>query len=139
MGSISVLPPRRPPRSRPRSRLFDPVTRSVCLSWNVQNRINRSVLQLPRHIEPINQCTENRNNPDEKPLAVQNSFFRGRAFRHQRIQAASALGCRSSRIEKRKSASTVIESQTGNLKPWREVLSPHQDVASGRYQQAEFA
>ena len=28
---------------------------------------------------------------------------------------------------------------TGGLKPWREVVVPHQDVASGRYQQAEFA
>jgi hypothetical protein len=28
---------------------------------------------------------------------------------------------------------------TGSLKPWREVVSPHKDVASGRYQQAEFA
>ena len=25
------------------------------------------------------------------------------------------------------------------LKPWREIVTPHQDVASGRYQQAEFA
>ncbi|MGI8550810.1 MAG: DUF499 domain-containing protein, partial [Dehalococcoidia bacterium] len=44
------------------------------------------------------------------------------------------------RGEKRKSAGTPIESQaTGNLKPWREVVTPHKDVASGRYQQAEFA
>ncbi|MBI3073658.1 MAG: ATP-binding protein [Deltaproteobacteria bacterium] len=44
------------------------------------------------------------------------------------------------RTEKRKSAGSVIESQaTGNLKPWREVITPHKDVASGRYQQAEFA
>src|SRR5271165_2450674 len=44
------------------------------------------------------------------------------------------------RTEKRKAAGTAIESQaTGNLKPWREVLNPHKDVASGRYQQAEFA
>jgi predicted AAA+ superfamily ATPase len=44
------------------------------------------------------------------------------------------------RTEKRKSAGTAIESQaTGNLKPWREVITPHKDVASGRYQQAEFA
>ena len=28
---------------------------------------------------------------------------------------------------------------TGSLKPWREVVTPHRDVASGRYQQAEFA
>ncbi len=45
-----------------------------------------------------------------------------------------------SRSEKRKSASTAIESGvTGSLKPWREVVMPHEDVASGRYQQAEFA
>jgi predicted AAA+ superfamily ATPase len=44
------------------------------------------------------------------------------------------------RAEKRKSASTAVESQaTGNLTPWREIVSPHRDVASGRYQQAEFA
>lgn len=44
------------------------------------------------------------------------------------------------RSEKRKSSGTAIESQaTGGLKPWREVVTPHKDVASGRYQQAEFA
>jgi len=44
------------------------------------------------------------------------------------------------RAEKRKSAGTAIESPTaGSLKPWREVVTPHKDVASGRYQQAEFA
>ena len=33
-----------------------------------------------------------------------------------------------------------VEGQpAGNLKPWREVVTPHPDVASGRYQQAEFA
>lgn len=44
------------------------------------------------------------------------------------------------RGEKRKSAGTAIESATAtSLKPWREVVTPHKDVASGRYQQAEFA
>ena len=44
------------------------------------------------------------------------------------------------RTEQRRGASASIESQvTGQLKPWREVISPHQDVASGSYQQAEFA
>ena len=43
------------------------------------------------------------------------------------------------RNERRKSSSTVIESASSNLKPWREIISPHKDVASGRYQQAEFA
>src|SRR5258708_9398534 len=44
------------------------------------------------------------------------------------------------RGEKRKSASTPIESAvSANLKSWREVVMPHKDVASGLYQQAEFA
>ena len=44
------------------------------------------------------------------------------------------------RNERRKNAGTTIESTvTGALKPWREVVTPHRDVASGRYQQAEFA
>jgi predicted AAA+ superfamily ATPase len=44
------------------------------------------------------------------------------------------------RSEKRRSASTPLESQTvSNLKPWREVVTPHADVAKGSYQQAEFA
>src|ERR1043165_5394402 len=43
-------------------------------------------------------------------------------------------------IGRSRSAGTAVESQvTGSLKPWREVVSPHPDVASGRYQQAEFA
>ena len=44
------------------------------------------------------------------------------------------------RTQRRRSAGTPIETQAaGSLAPWREVVSPHQDVASGRYQQAEFA
>jgi predicted AAA+ superfamily ATPase len=44
------------------------------------------------------------------------------------------------RTEKRRTAGTAIESRaSATLKPWREVVTPHQDVASGRYQQAEFA
>ena len=44
------------------------------------------------------------------------------------------------RGEKRKAAGTLIESAgAGTLKPWREVAMPHNDVATGGYQQAEFA
>lgn len=44
------------------------------------------------------------------------------------------------RSEKRKTASLSIESAVvSHLKPWREIVTPHKDVASGRYQQAEFA
>jgi hypothetical protein len=44
------------------------------------------------------------------------------------------------RSEKRRAASVAIEGETvAGLKPWREVVTPHKDVASGKYQQAEFA
>lgn len=43
------------------------------------------------------------------------------------------------RNERRKSSGTGIESASTSLKPWREVVTPHHDVASGRFQQAEFA
>ncbi|HMO64097.1 MAG TPA: Swt1 family HEPN domain-containing protein, partial [Verrucomicrobiota bacterium] len=44
------------------------------------------------------------------------------------------------RGEKRKAGGSLIEvAAAGALKPWREVVTPHADVASGRYQQAEFA
>ena len=44
-----------------------------------------------------------------------------------------------SRSERRKTTSNIESQVTGALKPWREVVTPHKDVASGRYQQAEFA
>src|SRR5690349_8346125 len=44
------------------------------------------------------------------------------------------------RNEKKKVGGSLIESAAaGSLKPWRDVVTPHTDVASGRYQQAEFA
>jgi predicted AAA+ superfamily ATPase len=43
------------------------------------------------------------------------------------------------RGELRKGGTLIETGIAGNLKPWREVVSPHKDVASGRYQQAEFA
>jgi predicted AAA+ superfamily ATPase len=44
------------------------------------------------------------------------------------------------RGEKRKAGGSLVEAaSSGALKPWREVVTPHADVASGRYQQAEFA
>jgi predicted AAA+ superfamily ATPase len=41
-------------------------------------------------------------------------------------------------VKKFNSSSMVGTPQSG-LKPWREIVTPHHDVASGRYQQAEFA
>ena len=44
------------------------------------------------------------------------------------------------RSQKRKESSTAVEGKPATgLRPWREIVTPHPDVASGRYQQAEFA
>jgi hypothetical protein len=43
------------------------------------------------------------------------------------------------RVTRRQSAQPLEGMPSGNLKPWREVVTPHRDVASGEYQQAEFA
>jgi predicted AAA+ superfamily ATPase len=44
------------------------------------------------------------------------------------------------RGEMRKTSAVPVDSiATGSLKPWREIITPHADVASGKYQQAEFA
>lgn len=44
------------------------------------------------------------------------------------------------RTEKRKANGSSAEGQAvAGLKSWRDVVAPHKDVASGRYQQAEFA
>ena len=44
------------------------------------------------------------------------------------------------RGERRRQAGTAGGSAAASsLKPWREIVTPHKDVASGRYQQAEFA
>ncbi len=44
------------------------------------------------------------------------------------------------RQQTRRVAAAPVEGQpAGGLKPWREMVTPHRDVASGRYQTAEFA
>lgn len=41
--------------------------------------------------------------------------------------------------ELKKSASLISTGVAQGLRPWREIATPHPDVASGRYQMAEFA
>ena len=44
------------------------------------------------------------------------------------------------RSERRKQTGAAIRSTTTmSLKPWRDVITPHEDVTSGHFQQAEFA
>ena len=56
-----------------------------------------------------------------------------------RWSCCASASSEQARGERRQQASLAIGSAAGALKPWREVVTPHQDVASGQYQQAEFA
>jgi len=53
---------------------------------------------MSRNIKPIDQRTKHRNNPDEKLLAVENSFFCDRSFRYEGIETARTLGSRPARV-----------------------------------------
>jgi predicted AAA+ superfamily ATPase len=56
----------------------------------------------------------------------------GRELLRQRFEADT-------KKELKKSAAVTQTGALGGLKSWRQVATPHPDVASGRYQQAEFA
>jgi predicted AAA+ superfamily ATPase len=43
------------------------------------------------------------------------------------------------RVTRRQTAQPLEGMPSGNLKPWRQIVTPHRDVATGQYQQAEFA
>ena len=44
------------------------------------------------------------------------------------------------RSSQRRAAASIIDSPAAEtIKPWRDVVTPHPDVSSGRFQQAEFA
>ncbi len=60
--------------------------------------------------------------------------------RKMKLELRRTVADEQARGERRKSAGIAIEGQaSASMKPWREVITPHADVASGRYQQAEFA
>jgi predicted AAA+ superfamily ATPase len=58
----------------------------------------------------------------------------------QKIELLRTKFDEQARREVRKASIAPVEGQpTGGLKPWREIVTPHPDVASGKFQQAEFA
>ncbi|MCY4372401.1 MAG: Swt1 family HEPN domain-containing protein [Spirochaetaceae bacterium] len=59
------------------------------------------------------------------------------ALKHELLRIRFQEQVRDERRRTARSASAV--GAVAGLKPWREVVTPHQDVASGQYQQAEFA
>ena len=71
--------------------------------------------------------------------AFGNSEQRG-AIRNLRRDLMRQMFDEESRSERRKTAAKPTEGQPqAGLTPWRDIITPHSDVASGRFDQAEFA
>jgi len=100
----------------------------------------RDVRNRWAHQEPFSGDDADRALDSAERLLSAVSAPQADEVRKMKMELRRTIFDEQARSEKRKTAGTAIESQgTNGLKPWREVVSPHKDVASGRYQQAEFA
>ena len=92
------------------------------------------------HQEPFSGDDADRALDSAERLLTAISAIEADDVRKIKMELRRTMFDEQARGERRKSAGTAIESAAAiHLKPWREVVTPHKDVASGRFQQAEFA
>ncbi|MEW6750478.1 MAG: Swt1 family HEPN domain-containing protein [Candidatus Latescibacterota bacterium] len=92
------------------------------------------------HQQPFSGDDADRGLDSTERLLTAVSAPQAEEVRRLKMELRRTLFEEQARTERRRSAGTAVESQvTGALTPWREVVAPHRDVASGQYQQAEFA
>jgi predicted AAA+ superfamily ATPase len=92
------------------------------------------------HQEPFSSDDADRALDSMSRLLAAISAPQGDEINKMKIELRRLIFDEQLRGEKRKVGGSLIEpASAGNLKPWREIVTPHADVASGRYQQAEFA
>jgi predicted AAA+ superfamily ATPase len=100
----------------------------------------RDVRNKWAHQEPFSSDDADRALDSAERLLAAVSAPQADEIRKVKMELRRTIFDEQVRNERRRSAGTAVESAAaGNLKPWREVVTPHRDVASGRYQQAEFA
>ncbi len=121
-------------------------------AWNVVfnkalGRAERSLVQELRdcrnkwaHQEPFSSDDTDRALDSMARLLTAVSAPQAEAVNKIKLELRRLTFDEQVRSEKRKAGGSLIEvGATGGLKPWREIVTPHADVASGKYQQAEFA
>ena len=121
-------------------------------SWNVifnkaLGRAERSLVQELRdcrnkwaHQEPFSSDDTDRALDSMTRLLTAVSAPQADAVNKMKLELRRLTFDEQVRSEKRKAGGSLIEAAaTGTLRPWREIVTPHPDVASGRYQSAEFA
>ncbi len=123
--------------------------------WDTWNEVFRDILG---HAERslVSELREHRNNWAHQQPFSSDDAYRALDSAHRLLTSVSAPQAREVdalkqellrvrfqeqvRDERRRtSRSTSNVGSVAGLKPWREVVTPHHDVASGQYQQAEFA
>lgn len=149
-------PSNRGPRGKPQSiNLDDPATLLGVL-WDQWNAVFRDVLgpaerSIVSELRTIrNQWAHNEQFTSNDAIRALDSMERllnavssadaATEVGHMRMDLMRTMFDEQRRSEMRKKSAQPTEGKPqGGLKPWREVVTPHPDVASGRYQQAEFA
>src|SRR6266566_2614547 len=100
----------------------------------------RDVRNRWAHQEPFSGDDADRALDSAERLLTAVSALQADDVRKVKMELRRTIFYEQVRSDRRRSAGTAIESAAAStLKPWREVVTPHRDVASGRYQQAEFA
>lgn len=125
------------------------------LMWDTWNDVFKRTLGFPQrslvseirdwrnkwaHQQPFSSDDADRALDSMERLLTAISAAEAEDIRRLKLELRRLVGDEQARGERRKTANLPLESQANTaLTPWREVITPHKDVASGRYQQAEFA
>lgn len=92
------------------------------------------------HQKPFSSDDADRALDSMERLLTAVSAAESEEVRRMKLELRRLVTDEQARGERRKTASLPLETQaTSGLSPWRDLITPHKDVASGRYQQAEFA
>ncbi len=103
--------------------------------WEVRNRHAHVSAKSAFSYQDTFRALDTMARLSESVSAPETESLRRLANETQRIQFDEQ-----SRNERRKAQRVMVEGQpSASLKPWREIVSPHKDVAGGNYQRAEFA
>ena len=146
----------RGPRSKPQPANFDDPQILLGLLWDQWNAVFKNTLgHADRSI--VSELRDVRNRWAHNEQFSSNDAIRALDSMERLLNAVSAaeVGTEVGQMRmdlmrtmfdeqrrqemRRKSVQPTEGKPQGGLKPWREAVTPHPDVASGRYQQAEFA
>jgi predicted AAA+ superfamily ATPase len=92
------------------------------------------------HQKPFSSDDTDRALDSMERLLAAVSAAEAEDVRRMKLELRRLVADEQVRGERRKTASLPLETAaSATLKPWRDLITPHRDVASGHYQSAEFA